>query len=125
MRNQPEYRLHYFVVQLLTLSRARGIVFFHCPNGEYRSKRTAAKLATMGVLKGVADICIVLPGGRIAFLELKAEGGYLSADQRAFRSNVEAQGALYAVARTPDEAKDILASWGALRAKPEAVRRAA
>jgi hypothetical protein len=125
MRNQPEYRLHYYVVQLLTLKRRPNIVFWHTPNGEYRSKRTAAKLATMGVLKGVADISIVLPGGHIAFLELKAEGGYLSAEQRAFRANVEGLGALYAVARSPQDAEDILNEWGVLRGRREAVRAAA
>ena len=115
MRNQPEYRLHYYTVELLKFNRAPGVVYFHCPNGEHRSKRTAAKLATMGVLKGVADICIVLPGGRIAFLELKAEGSYLSPDQRAFKTAVDALGAPYAVARSPEDVVDVLTEWGALR----------
>lgn len=125
MRNQPEYRLQYFVTQLLKLNAAPGVVHYAVPNGEYRSKRTLAKLAGMGVRAGVADIAFVLPGGRAAFLELKSERGYPSAVQRQFRTDVEALGALYAVARTPDEAKDILGSWGVLRGRREAARRAA
>jgi hypothetical protein len=125
MRNQPEYRLHYYAVQLLKFNRAKGVVYFHCPNGEYRSKRTAAKLATMGVLKGVADLCIVLPGGFIGFLELKAEGGYLSADQRAFRESVKALGALYEVARSPEDVVDVLEHWGALRSNRQPMQVAA
>lgn len=125
MRNQPEYRLQYFVTQLLKFEAAPGIVHYAVPNGEYRSKRTLAKLKSMGVRAGVADLAFVLPGGRAAFLELKSERGYQSAVQRQFQVEAEAAGALYAVARTPDEAKEVLESWGVLRGRREAVRRAA
>jgi hypothetical protein len=74
----------------------------------------------MGVRRGVADICLVLPGGAAAFLELKAPGGVLSPEQLLFQQSCEWAGAPYAVARSLDEAVEILRDWGALR-----VRRAA
>ena len=125
MRQQPEFRLQHFVTQLLKFEAAPGIVHYAVPNGEYRSKRTLAKLKSMGVRAGVADLAFVLPGGRAAFLELKSERGYQSAVQRQFQVDAEAAGALYAVAKSPDEARAILTGWGVLRSRREAVRRAA
>jgi hypothetical protein len=125
MRDDYEYRLQYFVTQLLKFNAAKGVIFYAVPNGEYRSKRTLAKLKGMGVRAGVADIAFVLPGGRAAFLELKSLRGYPSPEQRVFRADVEATGALYAIARTQEEVTDILNSWGVLRGRREAVRAAA
>lgn len=120
MRNQPEYRLQYYTTQLLGFEAMPGIVWFAVPNGEYRSKRTLAKLKGMGVRAGVADLTFVLPGGRAAFLELKSEKGYPSAVQRQFRVDAEAAGALYAIAKSPEEVRAILKEWGVLRPAPSA-----
>lgn len=59
---------------------------FHVPNGEFRHKGTAIKLAKMGVLPGIADFLWLVPRGRYhgMVLELKAHGGVLSLDQDAF-----------------------------------------
>jgi len=40
--------------------------------------RTGAILSGMGVKPGVADLALVLPGGRPGFLELKSRKGRLS-----------------------------------------------
>lgn len=113
---QPrEFDLHLFAVQLLQFSAAPGVVWFHCPNGESRSPRTGARLKRMGVRRGVADICLVLPGGVAAFLELKSVNGRLSADQRRFREDVEATGGKYIVANSSDAVADALHNWRAVR----------
>ncbi len=117
-RSARELTLHKAVVQLLKISAARGVMYYHVPNGESRSNRTGAKLKAMGVLPGVADLSFVLHGGRAAFLELKAPKGRLSDDQRAFRDVVVGQGALYAAADDLEQAQSILASWGALKGRP-------
>ena len=109
-----EFGLHIYAVQLLELFHAPGVVFFHCPNGEFRSKRTAARLKRMGVRKGVADLCLVLPDGKAAFLELKSSSGRQSPDQRAFHSEVTASGGLYGVANSPESVRAILGEWGAV-----------
>ena len=120
-----EFNLQKFVVQCLGHFKRPGVIFYHCPNGEYRSPRTGSKLKAMGVLPGVADICLVLPGGASAFLELKRPGGRTSAEQRAFRDSCETSGAGYAIAQTPEEAVAVLLRWGALTEDPLAHRRAA
>jgi len=109
-----EFDLQRFTVQLLTFKARRTCMFFAVPNGEYRSKRTGAKLKAMGVRAGVADFALTLPGGHSAYLELKSDKGRLSPEQRAFREAAEAAGAFYAVASTPEQVQEILAGWGAL-----------
>ena len=114
-RQHKEEDLQRYAVQLLKLCGVRELVWFHVPNGEARSKVTGARLKALGVRPGVADFAMTLPGGRSAYLELKAPAGRPSPEQRVFRSDAEAAGALYAIARTPEEVESILAGWGALR----------
>jgi hypothetical protein len=73
-RQRPEQIIHKAVAAHLRTRGARGAVWWHTPNGEYRSKPTAAILAGLGVRPGVADICAVHEG-RFYALELKAPGG--------------------------------------------------
>lgn len=124
-RAQPEFGLHKFTVQLLMLNAAPGVLYYHPPNGEYRSKRTAGRLKLMGVRAGVADIALVLPPlGMSAFLELKIKPNKLTDEQAAFQRACLACGALFAVAYTPEEVKATLEAWGAIRstsAKPKSL----
>lgn len=55
----------------------------HVPNGEYRTKATAARLKRMGVRPGVPDILILVPanGYHGMTIELKKPGGRLSEHQ--------------------------------------------
>lgn len=122
-RKLSEDKIHFFAVDLLRFHKRDGVMFFHVPNGESRSKRTGAKLKRMGVLPGVADLCIVFPGGRVGFLELKRPGGHPSAEQRVFRADCENAGASYAIASTPEEVVEVLSCWGALRSVPPALRK--
>ena len=110
-----ELALQKFAASLLRLNAAPGVLWFHCPNGESRSARTGAKLKAMGVLRGVADLVIVRPGGLVHFLELKTPKGSLSIEQRAFRDMCEYHGVPYAVAISPERVETVLRAWGALR----------
>jgi hypothetical protein len=110
-----EYDLQRFVIQYLKLNAVRGLIYYHCPNGESRSPRTGAKLKAMGVRPGVADICMTLPGGSSAYLELKGPKGRSSPEQRIFRADCETIGARYEVASSTDEVMAILSRWGAVR----------
>ncbi len=111
MANREE-ALQRAVVQLLTLCLPDNIVWFHVPNGEYRSKRTGAKLKAMGVRAGVADLAFVLPEGRAAFIELKAEGKYQTKVQRDFEGGVKRAGGLYQVCRSLEDVAETLSEWG-------------
>lgn len=117
-----EHDLHIFTANLLRLAHAPNVMFFHVPNGEYRSKRTGAKLKAMGVIPGVADFALVLPSGRAAFLELKSEKGRQSIGQRRFEQACRDAGAQYAVANSPEEVTAILEAWGAIRPCPVSAR---
>lgn len=120
-----EFKLQKFVVECLQNFSRPGVIFYHCPNGEKRDPRTGKRLKEMGVRRGVADICLVLPGGASAFLELKRPGGTPSEVQRTFRDDCREAGAGYAIADTPETAVAALLRWGALTKDPLANRRAA
>lgn len=115
----PELSLHLAVAELLTRFAEPGVVFWHT-NNTTSSARYGAKLKRMGVLAGVADFIVIVPGmstttSRVAFMELKAPKGRLSDSQQSFRSSVEHAGCFYEVIRSVDEATDYLRDIGALR----------
>lgn len=112
-----ELDLHLFAVQLLKLYGT--VPWWHVPNGEYRSIRTAVRLKRMGVRKGVPDFSLILPpNGQAAFLELKSRKGRLTDDQRIFQGEALKVGAMYAVADTPEAVANILRHWRAIRTNP-------
>lgn len=83
------------------------LLIFHVPSGEHRNVITAVKLKRMGVVPGVADFLMFVPGFGVA-IELKNKGGTQSADQKLFQSRWEGLGNQYRVARSLDEFKDIV-----------------
>ena len=113
---KPEEALHRSVIQYLSWVKPRAL-FYHCPNGELRSKATAARLKSMGTLAGVADLTFISDGGVTSFIELKAPGKYLSPAQKAFRDTVTSLGCQYAVARSVDDVADALQRWGLVATK--------
>jgi hypothetical protein len=112
-----EDMLQVFTADLVTAFKRPGIVAYHTPNGGKRHIATAKKLKKMGTLPGVADWTFLMPGARTAFLELKDEDGRQSDSQVDFQRAVEALGFTYELARTPQQVKDILITWGVIEAK--------
>lgn len=55
-------------------------------------------------LDGSGDLTGVLPGGRRLEVEVKSGTGKLSAQQERFKNMIEAHGAVYILARNPEEA---------------------
>src|SRR5689334_2407879 len=113
MKREPlERQIHCSVVQLLKLTAAPGVVWFHCPNERRTTPKEGAFLKRMGVLAGVADFCLLIPDyscdegdiPRPAFLELKRPGGRLSVAQEQFRDDVTAIGCLWGLAYSTDTA---------------------
>lgn len=41
------------------------------PNGEYRTPETLALLKAMGLEDGLTDLLLILPGGRVRWIEVK------------------------------------------------------
>jgi hypothetical protein len=92
-----------------------GLHWTAIPNGGKRDLRVAVKLKREGVRRGTPDIIILLPEGRVAWLELKIKGGSLSPDQRAFRDVCAALGHHWGMAKTLEEVTVFLRSIGALK----------
>lgn len=74
---------HLNAVELTT----KSLKWFHVPNGGKRNVVVAQKLKAQGVKRGVPDACILIPG-KVIFIELKAEHGTLSPEQKQFRQDV-------------------------------------
>jgi hypothetical protein len=92
------------------------VVAWHTPNGGYRLRSEAAILKGSGVLAGLPDI-IALKAGRMYALELKREGGKISAEQQDTMEMLTAAGATCAVAYGIDAAIIQLEDWQLLRGR--------
>ena len=59
---------------------------YHCPNGGSRNVAEAANLKRMGVKAGVPDLCLPYPsnGHHGLYIEMKRDGGRLTAAQRDY-----------------------------------------
>jgi hypothetical protein len=113
-RQHPEQALQRAVLEHLAWRGAAGLFAFHCPNGGWRSGIEAKIFKSLGVVAGVPDV-ILIHGGRVFGLELKAEGGRLSPIQIATQARMRAAGAIVATAAGLDAALDQLTAWGLLR----------
>jgi len=67
---------------------------YHVPNGELRHKSVAKRLRAAGVKAGVPDLCLPVPadGKHGLYLELKADGGRPTPDQRTWLRYLESAG---------------------------------
>jgi hypothetical protein len=109
-----EWQFHVYVADLLRLMGQPRLIWYHIPNEGKRSPRTGAFLKRLGMRAGAPDFALILPNGAPAFLELKKPKKYPDANQRSFRTDCEAIGVAYEIARTPEEARTILEEWGAI-----------
>lgn len=112
---RPEHKIQSALMDYLVLAGRRDLHWFAIPNGEHRHIRAAMRLKAEGVRRGVADLCFMLPQGRVAWLEMKAPSGRLSPDQKAFRDLAKALDHLWDVASSVDEAIVVLSRWGVLK----------
>jgi hypothetical protein len=83
------------------------LLIFHVPSGEPRDVTVAMKLKRMGVVPGVADFLMFIPGHSIA-IELKDDGGRQSDPQKLFQKKWEACGFRYKIARSLEEFQGIV-----------------
>jgi hypothetical protein len=108
------------VADTLRLNLKPGWIWFHPPNGGFRTTAEAGKFKRMGVREGVSDfILIAPPGGRVHALELKKAGEKPSEAQVAFLEAVRAAGGQAAWVGGYVDAVRVLGEWGALRRRVE------
>lgn len=111
-----EHKLQVLVLDLLALKKSDPNIFaFAIVNAAARSPRLAAKLRAEGLLAGVADLCILLPCGRTAWLELKTANNKQTTTQHAFEARCKRLGHPYAVANCIERAESFLKQIGALK----------
>jgi hypothetical protein len=101
------------VMRHIALRAKPGVVAFHPANGGLRGLAEAARFKAQGVLKGVPDI-IIIANGRVYGLELKADGGKLSAAQIEVHARLRDAGAIVESAWSIDDALAKLTAWGVI-----------
>lgn len=113
-----ESQLQMFVFDTLRFYGAKDVIAFHPFNEGKRASRSRFFYERMGMLAGVADVVVILPGGVAKFLELKTGSGRVEPTQITFAESCASNGSEYAIARSPEEAAAILFGWGALSINP-------
>lgn len=74
------------------------------PNGGFRDAREACNLRSQGGLAGMPDLIILAPGPFTVFIEMKAEGGRVSPEQRIIHPHIAGLGYVMLVAFSAEEA---------------------
>jgi hypothetical protein len=110
-----EHKLQVRVFNYLQDNAKENVFGFAITNAAKRSYRLGARMKAEGLTAGVADLCVMLPGGRAAWLEMKTAKGRQSIEQKGFAARCLRLGHPYAVAKSFDEAVKVLRLWGALR----------
>ena len=90
----------------------RNAKIFHVPNGRRLDRLDAAIVDRLGVTAGVADLAVMLEGGRQGWIELKAKRGTLDPHQRDFAADCARLGHCHAIGRSLREVLQILVGWG-------------
>ena len=117
-RAAPPFSEHAFqvmVCEYLALALRPELHWSAIENGGRRNLSVAVRLKRAGLKRGTPDIYVMLPEGKIAWLELKAKGGSLSIEQRGFRDVCRRLGHHWAVAKTLDDVIAFLEKIGALK----------
>ena len=83
-------------------------LMYHIPNEGQRSKVSGAILKSMGLKKGIPDVCLPVSHGRYGalYIEMKAEHGVVSREQKAMMAALEEGGNKCVVCRSWTEAKE-------------------
>ena len=121
IKNRPEEDLQIACVEYLRLLAERlkdgktRCAAFH--PGNERGNLTRYEMVVrwrLGVMAGVADLILMLPGGRGAALELKAGANQLSQKQRDFKAICAELGWPHRVVRSPEQFENALVWLGVI-----------
>lgn len=89
-----------------TFPQYRGLLFEINNNSE--NAREGMRHRCMGRVKGVADMCLLTPGGVSVFIEFKTETGVQSPAQKRWEQTVTIAGHRYCIVRTEQEFRNLI-----------------
>src|SRR5262249_27419429 len=112
-----ESSLQVQLLQELTYKMRRELRVLAIPNQSNRHINNAVRMKAEGMMRGAADLLFMFPveEGAGGWLEMKTRKGSLSDHQHGFKSICTMLGHRWAMARSADEALDVLRGWNALR----------
>jgi hypothetical protein len=90
---------------------APQLIVFHPANGGFRTKAEAARMKWIGVLAGIPDLVLLGRDGKTWLIEVKADGGTLSADQIVIRDRCTALRIPHCIARSIDDVRVAFQIW--------------
>lgn len=90
---------------------APNVFLYGIPNSARRKKGARASNAVPGLLCGVPDLGLILPGGRAGFIEVKTAAGRLSEDQKERSMEICACGGQWALARSVEDVREAFMMW--------------
>lgn len=114
-RGNPEHKIQVALCDYFAIAKRDDAHMFAIPNQSNRHIANAAKMKAEGVRAGTPDLCVMMAGGAVAWLEMKAPNGTLSPAQKWFRDLCGRLGHQWGVAHSVEEALVLLTKWGALK----------
>ena len=104
--------------EIVKTLRKLGIVVHHSPNGAMlpgdalAKAKQSAKLVADGMMPGWPDLTLINRRGAMGLIEVKREGGPVSADQETVAALAQSRGVPVAFVCTLDEALAAVRAWG-------------
>ena len=113
MQHEEERIQGAIVTYFRYMHREFAPLLVHVANERRCSVRQGARLKAMGVTAGVADLLLFVPRGgwHGLCLEVKTEKGRQRETQKEWEEAVTAQGYLYLIVRSTDEARKVLETY--------------
>ena len=113
-----EHSLQSQLLKELTYKLRRELRVLAIPNQSNRHINNAVRMKAEGMMRGAADLLFMFPvsEGAVGWLEMKRRTGSLSDHQHGFKSICAMLGHRWAMARSVDQALDVLRGWNALKA---------
>ena len=107
---RAEDKLQKSIVDFIRAVAPQCLVFA-IPNGGWRTRAEAGIFQATGLVPGVPDLGVLLPGGEIRFIEVKTDKGALNENQRAILARFLEMGQPYAVCRSIEDVRVSLQHW--------------
>ena len=108
--SQVESKIQQACISWFRILHCKDGVIFSCPNGANVTDANRSRLVKEGMLSGVADMQILLKGGKCIFVEVKtpAKSSRQSPNQKQFEKYVIEFGFEYYIVRSLDEFRDLV-----------------